>query len=179
MDKKRFYIAFVFLMTTLCVPVATGLVYYFLSGTLYTTTSQPATVIFTAGYDTSSIGGSITANGSAFLCTIPIYASVGVFIDEAVNITNTDSSSHSITLMLDQENFTSDVKNVSIWMVKPDGTKYLSIELDDSGSATTSQSSTVTIPANTDFAVKVYIEMDDDDATDDSYMLSFFVKVVV
>ena len=62
-------------------------------------------VIFTSGEDTSICGGSFFANATQVTFTsVPLAVGSNITITQLVNITNTDSSDHSVRLSV-TENF--------------------------------------------------------------------------
>lgn len=157
---KKKYFLLLFLLLSFAIPVTMAAVTYYLDFSASGTVSE-AVVQFTSAGDTSSISGSIGSNGSSFTTSsLPLVAGVEIIIDEAVNITNSDSSAHTITFELLTEDFGTDCTNITIAIVEADGTENLAIYIDGSGVVQTSSSGGLSLPASTDWAVKMYITMD-------------------
>ena len=161
MKKKQFFILLFIL--SFVMPVAFASITYYLGTFSMSGTIATSDVYFTSGDDTSAISGTIGTNTSSFTATaLPLVAGVNVIVTEAVNITNGDSSSHSVTLALSTENFGSECTQIKVILVEDDGsTEHDAVVIDTSGTATTS-STTQTIPAGEDWIVKLEIELDAD-----------------
>ncbi len=120
-------------------PVAMAAVTYYLGTFSMGGTIAYSDVYFTNGDDTSAITGVIGTNETSFTATtLPMVPGVNIIIQEAVNITNGDSSAHTITLALATENFGADCKDIKVILVKADGSEVNAVVLNDAGVATTS-----------------------------------------
>ena len=161
-SKKLFMISFALFLVFL-IPIVTSSIYFSLLGSGQTDHLSEVPVGFVLGDDTSSIGGTISLNTTTFLCDeLPLYASVGVWVDEAVNISNSGGATYNIDLQLSTENFTDVIKNISVWVVEEDSTKHLAIEIGDDGVASTSSSGNIAMADSKEWTVEMYLETDDD-----------------
>jgi hypothetical protein len=160
MKKKQFIILLLALAFVMPVAMAT-ITYYFGTFSMSGNIAHSA-VYFTSGDDTSAISGTIGTNETTFTATgLPMVAGVDIIINEAVNITNGGGSAHSVTLALASENFGSECTQIKVTLVDIDGTEYDAVVINDAGTATTS-STTQSIPAGEEWAVKIEIHLDDD-----------------
>jgi len=157
MEMARRQIAFasvILMLSSLSITVVSAAVYYALLGTMnYQATLSP--VVFTSGDDTSVCGGSLSTNSTiATFTTIPLAVESQITITELVNVTNTDSSAHSVQVSVGSENFGSQLTLLRLYLVSPSGTETLVVELDTNGAVTT-QGISVTIPAGQEYAMKL------------------------
>ena len=163
MKKKQFII--ILLVLAFVMPVAMAAITYYFGTFQMGGTIAYSDVYFTNGDDTSAITGTIGTNETTFTATaLPMVAGVEVYVDEAVNITNGGSAAHSVTLALLSEDFGTEVIEVKVILVEADGTEHNAVVLDTSGTATTS-STTQSIPNGAEWAVKIYIHLEDDAET--------------
>ena len=146
------------LLSALLIATASAAIYYQITASM-SFTATVSDVIFTSGDDTSACGGSIGTNatsvsfGSPY---IPLAVEADVVITELVNVTNSDSSTHNVEFYLGatDENFGGELETLKIYVVAPNATEYLMIELDGSGAVTTNNQS-VNIPASEEWAIKL------------------------
>jgi len=89
---------------------------------------------YTEGEDTFICGGSISSDPTlaVFTC-IPLGVGSDIVITELVNVTNRDSSDHSVQVCVSAENFGMELSSVRLYLVSPSGKEALVVELDDSG----------------------------------------------
>jgi hypothetical protein len=135
------------LLSVLFASLASAATIYTLNATITTQVSTPK-IIFTTGSDTSSIGGSIGASGQTFTATSePLGLGTNVTVTQAVNLTNTDTSSHSLTgLSVNSEDFGSTLSQLSIYAYN--GTRMCLLSIDTSGNAVYQFSGSLNMPAN-------------------------------
>ena len=156
--KKKFLLAT--LVLAIILPYVSASIIYYMDSS-FSNTIGTSDIKFTSGADTSSISGTIGANGSSFTATgLPLIAGVEARVSIAVNITNTIASSRTINLQLNTEDFGTELTQLKVYLVEVDGTEHLAVELDGSGTATTSTSGDQTIPASSIWSVKIITEMD-------------------
>jgi hypothetical protein len=136
------------LLSVLFATLASAATIYTLTATLTTQVVVP-NIIFTTASDTSSIGGSVGANGTTFTATsVPLGVGSNVTVQQAVNLTNTDvSNPHSITgVVVATEDFGSSLNQLSIYA--NDGTRVPLISIDGTGSTVYEFSGTLSMPAS-------------------------------
>jgi len=155
--KSRFTIL-ALLVSTLFIATASAAIYYQITATMEFTATL-SDVVFTSGDDTSACGGSIGTNATSVTFGspyIPLAVEADVVITELVNVTNSDSSAHNVEFYLGatDEDFSTELETLKIYVVAPNATEYLMIELDGSGAVTTNNQS-VNIPASEEWAIKL------------------------
>ena len=153
------------LLSVLMVSFASAAVIYTLTATLTTQVTVP-NIIFTDGSDTSAISGTVGSNGTTFTATaVPLEVGANVTIQEAVNLTNTDSgSSHDIVgAEVVSEDFGTELDALSIYAYN--GTRYLLISLDGTGAVTYEFSGTLSMPASAVWSVIIEGAYDDGTAS--------------
>lgn len=164
------------LLSVLMASFASAAVIYTLTATLTTVASVP-NIIFTTGDDTSSIGGSIGTNGTTFTATsVPLGVGSNVTVQEAANLTNTDASNaHNIIgVEVLSENFGSELNKLSIYAYN--GTRYLLISIDGSGTVTYQFSGTLTMPAGAEWSIIIEGCYDDGTAGSTTNTITFYIK---
>jgi len=89
---------------------------------------------YTEGEDTFVCGGSISSDSTlaVFTC-IPLGVGPNIVITELVNVTNRDSSDHSVQACVTAENFGIELSSLRLYLVSPSGKETLVADLDDSG----------------------------------------------
>jgi len=164
------------LLSALMVSFASAATIYTLSATLTTQVAVP-NIIFVSGADTGTIGGSIGLNGTTFTATtVPLSVGSNVTIEEAVNLTNTDSGNpHDIIgAEVLTEDFGSELDVLSIYVYN--GTRYLLISIDGTGAVTYEYSGTLSMPASAEWSLIVEGSYDDGTASGTTNTLSFYIK---
>ena len=112
-------------------------------------------VVFTYGEDTSTCGGSISADFTEVTFTnVPLTAEAHTTITQLVNITNRDSSDHSVRVFVTHEDFGSELSSLRLYFVSPSGAETLVVELDDSGDVVKDDVS-VRIPQREEWSIKL------------------------
>jgi hypothetical protein len=150
------------LLTAMLIATASAAVYYSISMQPTVTISQ-ATVIFEQGDDWP--GGSMGANSTYASLTIKAYPNATLTYDEPLNISNTDSSDHSVRLShlsINPANLTASVSNftfINFTLIQPNGNPVTGSDFDYTTSGdnwiTPSDMGYQTLLANTDWAVKI------------------------
>jgi len=144
----------ILLISSLSITVVSAAVYYALLGNM-TYQARRSPVVFSTGSDTSVCGGSLSTNSTiATFTTIPLAVESQITITQLVNLTNTDSSGHSVQVSVGAENFGSQLSTLRLYLVSPSGTETLVVELDTTGAVTT-QGVSVSIPAGQEYAMKL------------------------
>ena len=136
------------LLSVLFATLASAATIYTLSATITTQATVP-NIIFTTASDTSSIGGSVGANGTTFTATtVPLGVGSNVTVTQAVNLTNRDAgSARSITaVVLLSEDFGSSLSQLSIYAYN--GARTLLLSVDGTGAITYQFSGTLSMPAS-------------------------------
>jgi len=112
-------------------------------------------VVFTCGEDTSTCGGSISADFTEVTFTnVPLTAESDTTITQLVNITNRDSSDHTLQVCVAVEDFGSELSSLKLYFVSPSGAETLVAELDDSGDVVKDDVS-VRIPQREEWSIKL------------------------
>lgn len=112
-------------------------------------------VTFAQGEDTSTCKGILFSQDTKIKLTdMPLAVESNITITELVNITNTDTSAHSVQISVDSEDMGSEVTAISLYLVSPTGSQTLVLEIDDTGT-TTIQNIPVNIPATEEWAIKL------------------------
>jgi len=89
----------VILLSWMIVATASAAIYYSLSMEPKVTTYGAAPVIFVQGDDSATAGASISTDGSwASITNLKAYPNVTMTYDQALNVSNTDTSAHNIRL---------------------------------------------------------------------------------
>ena len=112
-------------------------------------------VVFTYGEDTSICGGYISADHTKVtFSNVPLTAESDTTITQLVNITNRDSSDHSVRVFVTQEDFGSELSSLRLYLVSPSGAETLVVELDDSGVVVKDDVSVI-IPQREEWSIKL------------------------
>jgi hypothetical protein len=111
-------------------------------------------VIFTNGEDTATCGGDLTTNTSATFSSIPISVGSNITITQLVNITNTHSSAHTVTISVSSENFGSELSTLLLYLVSPSNAQTLAVKINGSGTVVT-QNVQVSIPNGQVWAIEL------------------------
>ncbi|MFB0504589.1 MAG: hypothetical protein ACETWE_12210 [Candidatus Bathyarchaeia archaeon] len=112
-------------------------------------------VVFTYGEDTSTCGGSISTDFTKVtFSSVPLTAESDTTITQLVNVTNRDSSSHSVRVFVTHEDFGSELSSLGLYFVSPSGTETLVVELDDSGDVV-KDDVLVRIPQREEWSIKL------------------------
>jgi len=141
------------ILTSIAVSTVSAAIYFQIMSTM-TFKAAVSWVAFTSGEDTSTCGGDISTNTSATFNNIPLSIGSNVIITQLVNITNTDSNSHTVQVSVSSENFGSELSTLKLYLVSPSASETLVVEMDGSGSVVT-QNVPVNIPANQEWAIKL------------------------
>jgi hypothetical protein len=149
-----------------------------------TITIGTASVTFTAGDDTATLGGVDAINTAGTIVTFDSIPSIApgdvVNYDEAVNITNAAGSSKSITIALESltGNFDTNFDYINVTMIAGDGsTKGNSIEIVSTGSNVTSTGTGQTMANGEIWALKWIIKAKPDATIGESFTIAFKVTV--
>jgi len=141
------------LVSSLLIATAAAVIYHYITISM-TFDAEISPVSFSSGADTATCGGDISTNTSAVFTGIPLGIGSNITITELVNITNTDTSDHSVPVIVSTENFGSELKILLLYLVAPNATETLITKLDDAGAVITEDVS-VNIPAGEEWAIKL------------------------
>jgi len=112
-------------------------------------------VVFTYGEDTSTCGGYISADHTKVtFSSVPLTAESDTTITQLINITNRDSSDHSVWVLVTHEDFGSELSSLKLHLVSPSGAETLVVELDDFGDVIKDGLS-VRIPQREEWSIKL------------------------
>ncbi|MFB0503964.1 MAG: hypothetical protein ACETWE_09040 [Candidatus Bathyarchaeia archaeon] len=104
---------------------------------VYSSMAAKADIIpigYTEGEDTFICGGSILTDSTlATFTRIPLGVGSDIVISQLVNVTNRDSSDHSVQVCVTAENFEIELSSLRLYLVSPSWKETLVVELDDSG----------------------------------------------
>ncbi|RLI10628.1 hypothetical protein DRO42_00525 [Candidatus Bathyarchaeota archaeon] len=151
------------LFTAIVISTASTTVYYALLSSSSVTTAE-AVVHFTAGGDSTAAGYSAGTNETyAQLTSLKAYPNVTLTYEQAMNVTNTDTSSHQIRLRhvsISPSSGDSSVGNftqIDFKLVDKSGTVQATLTYTTTGDTwnTPSPTSYVSIPASTQWAIRV------------------------
>ena len=127
------------------------------SAAIYHQTGQAGVnpIVFTYGEDTLQCGGSISPNSvKAVFTRIPLAVESDIVITQLINLTNVDSSDHSVKVSVSAEDFGSELSSLRLYLVSRSGTKTLVVELDDSGNVV-KENVSVIIPREEEWTIKL------------------------
>jgi len=152
--RRITFASLILLLSAFTISVVSAAVYYALLGDM-TYQAKLSPVVFTSGSDTSVCGGSLSTNSTiATFTNIPLAVESQITITQLVNVTNSDSTGHSVQVSVGSENFGSELSMLRLYLVSPAGTETLVVELDTTGAVTT-QGVSVSIPAGQEYAMKL------------------------
>ena len=136
-------------------------------------------IIYTNGEDTSTCGGSISADSTRVTFTsVPLAVESDIVITQLVNITNRDSSDHSVHVYVADEDFGSELSSLKLYLVSPSGTETLVVELDDSGNVVVERVSVI-IPQGEEWAFKLVGHYDSGTSSSQSNTMILIIQVMV
>jgi hypothetical protein len=142
------------LLSTLLIATASAAIYFQITADM-TFEAEYTPVVFTNGSDTSACGGdTVTNNASVTFSSIPIAIGSNITITELVNLTNSDTSTHSVKITVSSKNFTSSLSVLLLYLVAPNETETLVVKIDDSGTVVT-EGVDVNIPDGEEWAIKL------------------------
>ena len=173
LNKHVIWIALLF--SSILITSVGAVIYHFINMNM-TIDAEFSPVVFTSGDDTATCGGDISTNTSATFSSIPLGIGANITITELVNVTNSDTSGHTVPLTVDTEDFGSELKILLLYLVSPTGSETLILRMDDSGAVET-EGVSVNIPASEEWAIKLVGCYDGGTSSSQSNSLNINIKV--
>ncbi|MDH5439116.1 MAG: hypothetical protein OEZ48_13165 [Candidatus Bathyarchaeota archaeon] len=152
--KSRLTLLALLLSTLLIATASAAIFYQITAGMSFKVGWSP--VVFTDGEDSEECGATVPFqnNASVSFTSVPLTIASNVTITQLVNVTNSDTSDHNVTVDVSSHNFDANLTILLLYLVSPSGSQTLVVKLGDSGSLVTDDIQ-VEIPAGEEWAVKL------------------------